>query len=106
MEVKDQELLSGGNMKAPRGVDHRGLPGVSQKPGVHPEGRKTPQASPHLSGRCAFANQNPRAGSWEVRGTCAQQLCGLRGMGDSLPDMFYRKKNEPHLNVGLEPADE
>jgi TPR repeat protein len=39
-----------------------------------------PVSSPapaHLSRRCAFANRTSFAEAWEVRGTCAQQLCGL-----------------------------
>jgi hypothetical protein len=38
---------------------------------------------PYLSRWCAFANHSSIAGKWEVRGTCAQQLRGLRGVGDS-----------------------
>ena len=40
--------------------------------------------APYLSRRCAFANRDSLAESWEVRGTCAHQLCGLclRGMSD------------------------
>jgi hypothetical protein len=37
------------------------------------------EQGPYLSRRCAFANHNPPLREkWEVRGTCAQQLFGLR----------------------------
>ena len=39
--------------------------------------------APYLSRRCAFDNHSSLAGSFEVRGTCAQKLYGLCGIGDS-----------------------